>query len=128
MMRMSIFLHLFAENLYLMYAGHGSSVSHASFCYFMEKKMEKIKKTGASCWFKKDFKRESVKDKLYRWRMNVKYIYQRAKYGYCDRDIWYIDYWFLEVMPGMLQHTRLKQKERSSCPAAPSTGISVHRL
>ena len=43
--------------------------------------MEKIKKTGASCWFKKDFKRESVKDKLYRWRMNVKYIYQRAKYG-----------------------------------------------
>lgn len=25
--------------------------------------MEKIKKTGASCWFKKSFKRESVKAK-----------------------------------------------------------------
>ena len=68
--------------------------------------MEKVKKTGASCWFKKDFKRENVKDKLHRWKMNVKYIYQRAKYGYCDRDIWSIDYWFLEVMPGMLQQLK----------------------
>ncbi len=68
--------------------------------------MEKIKKTGVSCWYKKDLKRENINDKLYRWRMNIKYIYQRAKYGYCDRDIWSIDYWFLEVMPGMLQQLK----------------------
>ena len=63
----------------------------------MEKDMEKIKKTGVSCWYKKDFKRENVSDKLHRWRMNIKCIYQRAKYGYCDRDIWSIDYWFLKA-------------------------------
>ncbi|MBE5905017.1 MAG: hypothetical protein E7275_12150 [Pseudobutyrivibrio sp.] len=40
---------------------------------------------------------------LTRWKNNIKYAYQRAHYGYCDRDIWNIDYWFLKVMPAMLE-------------------------
>ena len=41
-----------------------------------------------------------------RWKRNIKYIYQRVKYGYCDRDVWSIDYWFLNVVPSMLEDLR----------------------
>jgi hypothetical protein len=37
---------------------------------------------------------------------DIKYCYQRIRYGWCDRDTWSIDHWFLEVMPPMLQHLR----------------------
>ena len=68
--------------------------------------MEKNKKKGASCWVEKFGKKETVRGKLHRWIKNIKYIYQRARYGYCDIDIWSIDQWFLEIMPSMLQQLK----------------------
>ncbi len=64
------------------------------------------KKTGYSCIEKKFGKKESLKEKIKRSLRNVKYVCQRAKYGYCDSDVWSIDYWFLRVMPGMLQQLK----------------------
>lgn len=37
-----------------------------------------------------------------RFFRHCKWAYQRAVYGYCDRDTWDIGPWFLGVMPGML--------------------------
>lgn len=37
---------------------------------------------------------------------DLRYTYQRAKYGYCARDLWNIDSWFLDIMPRMLEEHR----------------------
>lgn len=37
---------------------------------------------------------------------DIKFCYQRIKYGWCERDSWGIDMWFLEVMPQILQCLR----------------------
>ena len=37
---------------------------------------------------------------------DVKYTYQRARYGYCDIDLWNIDSWFLGIIPRMLEEHR----------------------
>ena len=37
---------------------------------------------------------------------NIKYAYQRVKYGYCDKDVWNIDDWFLSIVPNMLEDLR----------------------
>ncbi len=34
---------------------------------------------------------------------NVKYSWQRVTKGYCDKDLWNIDFWFMKIMPRMLQ-------------------------
>ena len=34
---------------------------------------------------------------------DVKYTYQRARYGYCDLDLWNIDSWFLDIIPREMQ-------------------------
>lgn len=34
---------------------------------------------------------------------NIKYSGQRITKGYCDRDLWDIDHWFMKVIPDMLQ-------------------------
>lgn len=34
---------------------------------------------------------------------NVRYSWQRITKGYCDKDLWSIDYWFMSVVPDMLQ-------------------------
>ena len=67
---------------------------------------EKNKKVGYSCYEKKMRGFEKPKEKYKRWRRNIKFAYQRVRYGYCDSDIWSIDYWFLNVMPGMLQQLK----------------------
>jgi hypothetical protein len=67
---------------------------------------EKNKKVGYSCYEKKLYGFESPKEKFNRWRRNIKFAYQRIRYGYCDSDVWSIDYWFLKVMPGMLQQLK----------------------
>ena len=36
------------------------------------------------------------------WR-DLKCAYERVTKGYCFRDLWNIDYWFLNVFPRMLQ-------------------------
>lgn len=67
---------------------------------------DKNKKVGYSCYEKKPRCFENPMEKLKRWMRNIKYFYQRIKYGYCDSDVWSIDYWFLNVMPEMLQQLR----------------------
>ena len=34
---------------------------------------------------------------------NVRYSWQRITKGYCDKDLWSIDYWFMSIVPDMLQ-------------------------
>ena len=40
------------------------------------------------------------KMRLFGW---IKHAYQRIKKGYSYRDLWSIDYWFLTVVPNMLE-------------------------
>lgn len=35
--------------------------------------------------------------------LNMKYSWQRITKGYCDKDSWNIDRWFMDIMPNMLQ-------------------------
>ncbi len=40
---------------------------------------------------------------------DIKYSYQRIRYGYCEYDLWSIDAWFLDIMPRMLEeHKRTR--------------------
>ncbi|SEA28278.1 hypothetical protein SAMN05216349_10890 [Oribacterium sp. KHPX15] len=65
-----------------------------------------IEKTGKTCIEKKYKGFEKPVDKIKRWKRNIRFIFQRVKYGYCDSDVWSIDYWFLMVMPGMLKQLK----------------------
>ena len=67
---------------------------------------DKTKEIGYPCYDKKMHGFENPKEKFKRWRRNIRFAYQRIKYGYCDSDVWSIDLWFLNVMPGMLQHLK----------------------
>jgi len=53
-------------------------------------------------------------DKIKEFPQDIKHRYQRAKKGYSYRDLWSIDYWFMEIMPEML--TEFK-KNLHGCPA-----------
>ena len=53
-------------------------------------------------------------DKIKEFPQDVKHRCQRAKKGYSFRDLWSIDYWFMEIMPEML--TEFK-KNLHGCPA-----------
>lgn len=43
---------------------------------------------------------------LKRMCRDVKCAYQRIRYGYCFRDVWNIDIWFLNVVPNMLENLK----------------------
>lgn len=43
---------------------------------------------------------------------NIRYSWQRIVKGYCDKDLWNIDYWFMRVVPDMLQ--RFKDTKHGS--------------
>lgn len=43
---------------------------------------------------------------------NIKYSWQRITKGYCDKDLWNIDGWFMDIMPNMLQ--QFKEKRHGS--------------
>ena len=34
---------------------------------------------------------------------NIGYSWQRITKGYCDKDLWNIDGWFMDLMPDMLE-------------------------
>ena len=53
-------------------------------------------------------------DKIKEFPQDVKHIYQRARKGYSYRDLWSIDYWFMEIMPKMLTDFK---KNLHGCPA-----------
>ena len=61
-----------------------------------------MKKQKYSCLEKNTVRFENPVEKLGRWGRNLRYMYQRVHYGYCDRDIWMMDDWFLSVIPNML--------------------------
>lgn len=81
--------------------------------------METLKRTNKkpkySCLEKNTVRFENPVEKLTRWGRNLRYMYQRVRYGYCDRDIWMMDDWFLSVIPNMLDE--LKQT-RHGFPSA----------
>jgi len=58
---------------------------------------------GLSCIERRNKGFNNPVEILTRWKNNIKHSYQRAHYGFCDRDIWNIDCWFLKVMPAMLE-------------------------
>ena len=42
-----------------------------------------------------------------RWKEDIICICQRLRYGYCYRDAWAIDQWFLVIIPNMLNDLRI---------------------
>ena len=42
-----------------------------------------------------------------RWREDIICICQRLRYGYCYRDVWSIDWWFVTVIPNMIHDLRI---------------------
>ena len=53
-------------------------------------------------------------DKIKYFPQDVKHVYQRVRKGYSYRDVWSIDYWFMEIMPKMLADLK---KDLHGCPA-----------
>ena len=37
---------------------------------------------------------------------NLKWAWQRATKGYCEKDVWNIDSWFLSIIPYMLEELK----------------------
>lgn len=62
-----------------------------------------MKKTPYSCFEKKERSRVNPVKFIRRLGRNIRNSYQRIRYGYCDRDVWEIDDWFLNVVPNMLR-------------------------
>lgn len=46
---------------------------------------------------------------------NIKYSFQRATKGYCDKDLWDIDNWFMNLMPDMLQQFKDTKHGSPNC-------------
>ena len=59
-------------------------------------------KSTYSCFEERDKREFNPIEHIKRWGRNIRHAYQRVKYGYCDRDVWSIDWWFLSVVPNML--------------------------
>jgi hypothetical protein len=41
----------------------------------------------------------------------IKYCYQRITKGYSDRDLWNMDYWFINTIPNMLKDFKKQHNE-----------------
>lgn len=52
-------------------------------------------------------KREPLWERISIWKEDIICIYQRIRYGYCYRDTWSIDQWFLTVVPNMIHDLRV---------------------
>ena len=83
---------------------------------------QNVAKRGNSC-IEKKLVSENPKEKLERWGRSIKYIYQRARYGYCDSDVWSIDYWFLSIIPGMLEQLKEETNGYPSFTDNPSHAV-----
>ena len=64
---------------------------------------KKVKRRRYSCFEPNVPRSINPIEFLKRWGRNIKHSYQRIQYGYCDRDVWSIDWWFLNVVPNMLE-------------------------
>ncbi len=67
------------------------------------KDLKKNRKAGYSCVEGRLRGEYNPIKHIHRWGRNIKHAYQRIRYGYCDRDVWSIDWWFLNVVPNMLE-------------------------
>lgn len=70
------------------------------------RKRNKAKKNVYSCIEESGRGEYNPINHIKRWGRNIKHCYQRIKYGYCDRDVWSIDWWFLSIVPNMLEDLR----------------------
>ena len=87
------------------------------------KLMSKKEVSTYSC-FEEKWKREYNPIKfIKRYGRNIKHAYQRIKYGYCDRDVWSIDSWFLNVIPNMLEDLKESTHVYPSIPSEISQAI-----
>lgn len=64
------------------------------------------KRTGSPVHIKGWYKKEKLLRKITLFFQDIKFARQRIKYGWCDRDTWDIDMWFLAVIPPMLEHLK----------------------
>ena len=62
-----------------------------------------LKRTSYSCIEKCHYCEYNPIKHIERWGRSIKRCYQRIKYGYCDSDVWSIDWWFLSVVPNMIE-------------------------
>ena len=69
--------------------------------------MNKGIKRGKSCYEEGSFLSKNKIERFTGWlATNIRNIYQRAKYGFCESDIYEMDRWFLMVIPAMLEHLK----------------------
>lgn len=76
--------------------------------------MNHSQKTPCSCIENHPAGFETPIRKLKRFQRNLRYSYQRIRYGYCESDVWSIDLWFLNVMPNMLDDLRKSAQSNAS--------------
>lgn len=65
-----------------------------------------MKRTGSPTFKKGWYKHEKFGKKIKLFFNDIRYAHQRIKYGWCDKDTWDMDMWFLNVIPQMLRHLR----------------------
>ena len=46
---------------------------------------------------------ERIIEKLFNWGREVKWFWQRGRWGYSDRDLWSMDDWLAEIIPNALR-------------------------
>ena len=72
--------------------------------YCKKLKEEKLKKMTPQKReaLKEKEKREQLKQKLEEIKRKEKFAKQRSQKGYADCDVWSIDYWFLDIIPKLI--------------------------
>ena len=88
--------------------------------------MKERRKQGYSAIEKHPHGLENPVDKIKRWKRNIAFACQRVRYGYCERDVWSIDWWFLNVVPNMLQE--LKETKHGYPDALSTSDHNSQRL
>ncbi len=73
----------------------------------MSPKENRKRRKEACSVFLSHRKRESLWERISIWKEDIICIYQRLRYGYCYRDTWSIDQWFLTVVPNMIHDLRV---------------------
>ena len=63
-------------------------------------------KGGISALSTKEKFIENPYEKAKRWKQNIVFSYQRVRYGFCMRDVWDMNDWFMRIMPHMLHALR----------------------
>ena len=73
----------------------------------MSPKENRKRRKEACSVFLSHRKRESLWERISIWKEDIICIRQRLRYGYCYRDVWSIDWWFVTVVPNMVHDLRI---------------------